>query len=492
MERVLVWFRNDLRVHDHGPLTAAVGQGIAIPVYCLDPRQWGTTAFGWPRLGPYRAVFWQESLADLRSRLQGLGADLVLRVGTPETVLPALVQELGAQRVVAYHEIGTEESRIERAVAAALPCAIEWFWGRTLLHPDDLPMDVSRLPEVFTSFRKEVEAAWTVRSPLPAPTRLPGWETVTVDAGPLPTLATWGITPPGVDERRIYPFVGGETAGLARLQEYFWERDRLRVYKETRNGMVNADDSSKLSPWLAMGCVSPRQVWQEVQRYETERVANDSTYWLIFELLWRDYFAFIAWKHGAKIFRRSGLLGIDLPWGQNAGWFQRWCDGETGYPLVDANMKELQATGFMSNRGRQNVASFLTKNLNIDWRLGAAWLESWLIDYDPCSNYGNWIYAAGVGNDARGFRFFNILKQSQDYDPDGTYVKRWLPQLAALPPHKVHTPWQLLPVERQRWLAPGDYPPPIVDLWESARQNEGLYQKAVGATPPKYRRSRRG
>ncbi|MGQ9864975.1 MAG: DASH family cryptochrome [Pseudanabaenaceae cyanobacterium] len=491
MARILVWFRNDLRVHDREPLVAAVQQGIAIPVYCVDPRLFGDTAFGWRRLGSHRAVFWRESLADLRSHLQALGADLLIRVGTPETVLPALVRELAVVRVMAEREIAPEERAIEEAVAAALPCPIQWFWGRTLLHPDDLPMDVSRLPELFTSFRKEVEANWTVRSPLAAPARIPGWETVTVAPGPLPDLRDWEIEVLPVDDRRIYPFVGGETAGRARVQAYFWERDRLRVYKETRNGMVNADDSSKLSPWLALGCLSPRWVWQEVQRYEAARGANESTYWLVFELLWRDYFAFITWKHGAKLFRREGLLGIDLPWSQNREFFRRWCDGETGYPLVDANMKELRATGFISNRGRQNVASFLTKNLNIDWRMGAAWFESWLVDYDPCSNYGNWTYAAGVGNDARGFRFFNILKQSQDYDPDGTYVKRWLPALAALPPPKVHTPWQLLPVERQRWLTQGDYPPPIVDLWESARQNEALYHKAVGAAPRKSRRSRR-
>jgi len=157
-----------------------------------------------------------------------------------------------------------------------------------------------------------------------------------------------------------------------------------------------------------------------------------------------------------------------------------WREGKTGFPLVDANMRELAATGFMSNRGRQNVASFLTKNLGIDWRMGAEWFESVLIDYDACSNWGNWNYTAGVGNDARGFRFFNITKQSLDYDREGKYVKHWLPELAQIPAAKVHEPWKLLPVEQERFgMNLGvDYPQPVVDLFKSAKANEAIYNSA--------------
>jgi deoxyribodipyrimidine photo-lyase len=276
-------------------------------------------------------------------------------------------------------------------------------------------------------------------------------------------------------------FQGGETAGMARLQQYFWQQDLLKTYKETRNGMVGADYSSKFSPWLALGCLSPRSICAQVQKYEQERVQNDSTYWLIFELLWRDYFAFIAAKHGNKIFRVSGLRGLHIPWKQDRQRFELWCQGKTGFPLVDANMRELAATGFMSNRGRQNVASFLTKNLGIDWRWGAEWFESLLIDYDVASNWGNWNYTAGVGNDARGFRFFNIFKQAKDYDPQGNYVKLWLPELAEIPAAKVHEPSKLLPIEQQRFgVRIGvDYPQPIVDLFKSAAANEKIYDSAV-------------
>jgi deoxyribodipyrimidine photo-lyase len=245
--------------------------------------------------------------------------------------------------------------------------------------------------------------------------------------------------------------------------------------------MLGADYSSKFSPWLAMGCLSPRYIYAEVKAYERERVANDSTYWLVFELLWRDYFRFMAAKHGDRLFRKSGLRGLNIAWQENWQIFGLWQRGETGFPLVDANMRELAATGFMSNRGRQNVASFLTKNLGINWQMGAEWFESLLIDYDVCSNWGNWNYTAGVGNDARGFRYFNIMKQSHDYDPQGEYIKHWLSELSTLPASKLYEPWKLLPVEQSRFgVRIGvDYPQPVVDLFKSAQANERAYNAAI-------------
>jgi deoxyribodipyrimidine photo-lyase len=240
--------------------------------------------------------------------------------------------------------------------------------------------------------------------------------------------------------------------------------------------MLGADYSSKFSPWLALGCLSPRYVADRVKRYERDRLANDSTYWLIFELLWRDFFRFVAMKYGDRLFAKSGLQGKNIPWRLDWEKFQKWQVGMTGYPLIDANMRELAATGFMSNRGRQNVASFLTKNLGIDWRMGAEWFESLLIDYDVCSNYGNWNYTAGIGNDARDFRYFNIPKQSKDYDPKGSYLKHWLPELLSIPASKIHEPWKLAR-EQQQWygIAIGkDYPAPIVDFWKSIEKNQKI------------------
>lgn len=491
----LLWYRNDLRLHDHEPLSLAA-QSPILPLYCFDPRQFATTSFGFAKTGNYRARFLLESVMDLRQSWQHLGGDLVIRCGKPEEIIPNLVQAYGVSSVYFHQEVTAEEIRVETLLKAkleAIGVAVKPFWGSTLFHPDDLPFGTSQVPELFTHFRKAIEQQCQVRSQVrnSLKTVQPIIQTTTgtvshfpgLEPGALPSLQDLGVTTAEIDPRAALLFKGGETEAKVRLQSYFWQGDHLREYKQTRNGMLGADYSSKFSPWLALGCLSPRYIYDQVQAYENQRIRNDSTYWLIFELLWRDYFRWICAKHGNKIFHAEGLQGISISWKQDWERFEAWTSGQTGFPLVDANMQELKLTGFMSNRGRQNVASFLTKNLGIDWRMGAEWFESRLIDYDVCSNWGNWNYSAGVGNDARGFRFFNILKQSKDYDPTGEYVKCWLPQLQQVPSHKVHEPWRLLPVEQARFgVTLGvDYPNPIVDFFESAKSNEKIYQAAIGA-----------
>jgi deoxyribodipyrimidine photo-lyase len=490
-QTILIWYRNDLRVHDHEPLTRALRAGAqVIPLYCVDPRHFGETSFGFPKTGAYRATFLLESLADLRSSLRSLGSDLVIRRGHPEAIIPALAKELGCQAVYFHQEVTFEERLVEAAVSEALDSngiAATSFWGATLYHPDDLPFEISQLPEVFTQFRKAVEKQSSVNPAFPAPNHLRSLpaldvgEIPTFEALDIPTLDSLGTQAPEPDDRAVLRFIGGESAGKDRLKTYIWDNDCLRRYKHTRNGMLGADYSSKFSPWLALGCLSPRYIYEEVKRYEDERVANQSTYWLVFELLWRDYFRFICAKHGDRVFYPSGLLGLPIAWTQDWDRFEQWRLGETGFPLVDANMRELLLTGFMSNRGRQNVASFLTKNLGIDWRMGAEWFESQLIDYDVCSNYGNWNYTAGVGNDSRGFRYFNIPKQAKDYDSKGEYVKHWLPELQHVPANKVHEPWKLSADEQKRCKVTigVDYPNPVVDLWKSVKHNESVYNTAL-------------
>ncbi len=483
-QNILVWFRNDLRIHDCETLYRASQQaeptGANIfPIYCFDPQHFGKTSFGFAKTGAFRAKFLIESVANLRANLRSLNSDLIIRLGKPEDVLPEFIQQWGISSIYYHTEITSEETTVETKLSKILKqqnITIKSFWGSTLLHPEDFPFAIANLPELFTNFRKRVELDFTVREIFPTPNSLNPLPD-NLDVGDIPNLAHLELPEPQPCDRAVLQFCGGESAAIQRLEHYFWQSDRLQVYKQTRNGMLNADDSSKFSPWLALGCLSPRYIYAQVKQYESDRLANDSTYWLIFELLWRDYFRFVAAKHGNKLFHRAGLRGMDIPWRQDWERFALWQKGQTGFPLVDANMRELSATGFMSNRGRQNVASFLTKNLGIDWRMGAEWFESLLIDYDPCSNWGNWNYTAGIGNDARGFRFFNIHKQAQDYDPHGEYVKYWLPELAALPANKVHQPWKLLPVEQKRFQVRlgVDYPNPVVDLFASAKVNEQIY-----------------
>merc|ERR1712176_791383 len=263
------------------------------------------------------------------------------------------------------------------------------------------------------------------------------------------------------DPRGVMEFKGGETAALARVKDYIWDKDLLRKYFDTRNGMIGADYSTKFSPWLAHGNLSPRYVAMECKKYEEARVANKSTYWVVFEMLWRDFFKYFAEKHGDSIFYPGGTIGSKKEWKHYEKNLRAWIEGRTGYPLVDANMRELSATGFMSNRGRQNVASFLALELNQDWRYGAEYFESVLLDHDVHSNYGNWCSAAGMTGGR--LNRFNIVKQSKDYDQHGDYVRHWIPELKDVPTQFVHEPWKMNQFQQMEYNCNigVDYPNPI-------------------------------
>jgi deoxyribodipyrimidine photo-lyase len=292
---------------------------------------------------------------------------------------------------------------------------------------------------LFTSFKNKAEGRGRIRDPVEAPKKMPPLPAVADEKDQkelsealkfMPSLEALGYSPEEAaaaqqdDPRGVLPFEGGEEAALQRLQKWMFDDDKLKDYFEIRNGMLGEGYSSKLSPWLALGCISPRRVWKEAQRYEATRTKNKSTYWLIFELTWRDFFIYMARSQGDKIFVQGGVTGDMTPWRGSKDALQRWKDGQTKDPLVDANMRELKATGFMSNRGRQNVASFLIFDLGVDWRYGAAHFEEHLLDYDPCSNWGNWVAAAGLTGQR--VNKFNTKKQLSDYDPQRHYVNHWL------------------------------------------------------------------
>lgn len=462
--KIILWYRNDLRIHDHEALwKASEKTSEVVPVYIFDPRLFVEHYLGFPKTGQIRHQFLMESVQNLRENLHKIGSNLIVRTGFPEDILPQLAREIQADELFTSEEITQEENEVDALVEERLKAEgrkVKFFWQSTLFHVDDLPMDIQNLPDVFTQFRNKVEKFAKVRSTFKIPQNLVFNEKI--EEHP---LANVSMNEPSL-------FKGGETQAINRLNNYFWEKGLLKVYKETRNGMLGLDYSSKFSVWLANGCISPRFIYEEIKKYESERTANESTYWLIFELIWRDYFRFVAMKFGNKIFYEKGIMNKPITWKRNRNIFEKWRLGETGVPLIDANMKELLETGYMSNRGRQNVASFLVKDLQIDWRWGAAWFESQLIDYDVCSNWGNWLYVAGVGNDPRENRYFNILKQASNYDPKGEYVKHWFPVLSDVPAEKVHSVGLLTRDEQKRFaLQLGvDYPNPIVDVkkWNKA------------------------
>jgi deoxyribodipyrimidine photo-lyase len=480
-KRILYWFRNDLRLHDNEAFARAVESADEVlPVYIIDPRWFDDVPqLGFRKTGVFRTNFLLESVTDLRGSLQAKGADLLVRIGNASKILAELAEDIGAEAVYASKEVTQEETDIESDLSKRLKplnVDLELFWQSTLYHVRDLPFKVSRLPDIFTQFRNQLETYVPVRELVAAPKQVQ-LVTSPIEFGAIPTLASFGF-PPEVtnDIRTAVPFKGGETVALARLERYIWEKELIRTYKETRNGMLGEDYSSKFSAWLALGCLSPRLIYQEVKRYEAERVKNESTYWLIFELIWRDFFRFIALRYGTRIFKPSGIQhDFNRKWRRDVDLFVRWAEGETGIPFIDANMREMNTTGFMSNRGRQNVASFLVKDMGIDWTWGAAYFESLLVDYDPCSNWGNWNYVAGVGNDPRQNRYFNIYSQATRYDSDGSYVKHWLPELANIPAEKIHLTYSLSASEQSQFgvVLGNDYPLPVInpEKWTEAEKH---------------------
>ncbi|WP_047374022.1 DASH family cryptochrome [Exiguobacterium sp. ZOR0005] len=403
--KTIIWYGNDLRVDDHLPLEEAIRYGDPIEGhYFIRPDELTENRYGVIPLGRRRLQFLNESLLDLAGSLEAFGIPLYVHVGHPLDVLDR------DDRLLFQSSIGYDERRLERDVTIGWRGEWRAFDGFTLYRRDEIPFE--RMPFLFTEFRKKVEhdavpdrlierAHADVTSPLQFPV---------------------AIEPVETDERSAFPFQGGERAGRERLAHYL--NGPVRTYKETRNGF-GIDDSSKLSAYLANGSLSPRRVLHELEQHEAKHGANESTYWLYFELLWREFFQWVALEQGKRLFRAQGLRSKQKSWRVDIDVITRWQRGETGVDFVDSFMRELNATGWMSNRGRQIVASYFAKELGQDWRFGAAYFESMLIDYDVASNYGNWAYQAGVGNDSRDRRF-NITRQQETYDPTGAFRNTWL------------------------------------------------------------------
>ncbi len=390
----VVWYRNDLRVDDHEALRSACEeQGTIRAVYVKNHKE---QLF---ERGAQQTKFEEETLVNLADHLSQIGIALDILEGKVNEALDSYLQ---TDDTVYFHKMtGTEEAASEQYVKDRY--TVRSFETQTLHRREDIGSD--ELKRVFTAFRKRVEAKGTFYDPLDPPTgiRLIREESVKAD----PEIA--------------FPFRGGESAGRARLQEYFAEP--VFTYKETRNGFLR-DDSSKLSAWLANGSLSPRRVMAELQKAERKKGTNESTYWLYFELLWRDFFHLTMRETGSRLFRSNGLKEGQYTWKTDQLAVERWIKGKTGVPFVDAFMNEIRETGWMSNRGRQIVASYLIHELKQDWRIGAQYFEQQLIDHDVASNYGNWAFIAGVGNANPTPRFDPVFQQ-QRYDPNENFTKRW-------------------------------------------------------------------
>jgi deoxyribodipyrimidine photo-lyase len=409
----LFWFRHDLRLTDNPAFTQLCTHvDRMLCVYILNEEDASHSAAFRASVGEQKKNFLLQSIDALDRKLR-LKAQYLLILDAPAVkTISELAQRYEVTHIGNSFHPGVYEQQELLSLKNALP-QIKWMSAQShsLFCETHLPFALNTLPSAFTPFRKLVEklpiaVPTCEQCKLPPPVEHP------------PAIQQWNLMSMAMQ--------GGEAAGMAQLNSYLFDTDRVKHYKQTRNALDDWASSSKLSFWLANGCVSVKTVYTQLMRYEEQEGANDSTYWLFFELLWREYFHWYLVKHQARLFAFSGVKQIPPPTSFNQARFTRWCEGMTDYPIVNACMAQLNQTGYMSNRGRQIVASCLVHELALDWRYGAAYFEQQLIDYDVASNWGNWQYLAGVGADPRGHRRFDLHKQTEIYDPQGTFRQKWL------------------------------------------------------------------
>ena len=422
MSSAIYWFRNDLRIDDNPVLRLACqNSDPLLPIYIYENNLDTQTQWGFARIRQHRKRFLEESLQDLRVQVRALGSELFKFKGNTLEIFEKLRSQFGINKIYCEQIEAPEEiEQIKRLQEAGFE--VFYLWQSSMLDPNDLPFDLRQMPDMYTQFRQQVEKhKLKFAKPVDVIREMP----------PLPASMQVGVQD-DLEERSATsddtqintPFFGGSSKAHSHTQQYF-ERRLVDTYKQTRNGLMGMDYSSKFSLWLAIGCISARSIAKKLLDYESQHGSNDGTYWLWFELLWRDYFRFIHFKYGYQLYCSKGLSNQSSnPFDERK--FSQWISGDTGEQFVNAAMRELSETGFLSNRMRQIVASYWIYDMKGDWRAGAAWFESQLIDYDVYSNQGNWLYIAGKGTDPRGGRPFNTQKQAKDYDPNGVYQRMWL------------------------------------------------------------------
>jgi len=452
------WIRRDLRLHDNPALRVAAGEGATIPLFIFDPHlQSGG------RLHTPLGAFLREGLRTLDAALRARRSRLVIRSGRPRDVLEQLVRETGAAVIVATEDVSPYARRRDAEVAACLPLRLV---GGPLVLPPDLTTRPDGAPYlIYGAFRR----AWLERVSLDTLATLPLPTSIATPAATDGERHPSGVAapaefPPSEDEarRRLQTFTRGTDAGVYR---YARTRDRLDV-----------EGTSRLSPYLRAGMLSPREVALAALRAVAEapdaEARRSAQRWLD-ELIWREFYTVL-------LFHRPMLRTVSLrprlrhfPWINSVEDFAAWTEGRTGYPVVDAGMRQLRTAGWISNRVRMIVASFLTKHLLTDWRWGARHFMQCLVDGDPAANNGGWQWVAGTGTAAAPyFRIFNPTQQGRTWDPEGKYVRQWVPELARVPAQYIHAPWTMpREVQRQSGCVVGvDYPAPVVDQAAARRR----------------------
>lgn len=418
-KRTLYWFTQDLRVEDNAALRVASQCDKLYCLYVIDRKWFQPSRFQSPPMGSHRWRFLVESLKSLDDKLSRLGQKLHIIYGDTYGIITEQCRQANISHLVVTELFGADERNSLLKIKSALPEVTTAVVGQYSLYNTN--QFESESDEQLASYSKFKKVAMglplsDVAEPI---TQLP------------PPLDPNFDVDFRLDDCDLFAeqgantnFTGGESAALTHLQSYFNSEHPL-CYKNTRNALDGWENSSKFSAWLAFGCLSVRQIVTAIQQFEAQHGSNESTQWLFLEILWREYFQWLHLKHGSKFFQFQGLVDKVPLTSFYPERFKKWCEGTTPYPLVNACMNELRKTGYLSNRGRQIVASCLVNELSVDWRYGAAWFEHMLVDYDVAVNWGNWQYIAGVGVDPRGGRHFNLEKQTQMFDPHNHYVDKW-------------------------------------------------------------------
>lgn len=452
MKKIIHWFRRDLRLADNSALLAARQQAEqVIPIFC-----WDNHILSRPDTGAPRVWFLRESLLELAESVRSRGGSLVILQGKPEDEIPRFALECGAEAVFFNRDYEPYSRKRDALVARRLResgVGCEDFPDLLIREPGDVLTRDGRPFGVFTPFSK----AWREIEP-----RLPSGEIQNFGGpraqgdGRIPLLHELKFVLP--DGFRQGSWVPGESAARTRLEKF--AADSVQQYADRRD-LPAIEGTSRLSPYLKFGNVSMRQV------YDACRESFKFTQ----ELAWREFYFHVLW-HWPEVEHTAWMESRrSLPWDDNSSLLDAWKNGQTGYPIVDAGMRELNATGWMHNRVRMIVASFLTKDLHINWQEGERYFMLRLVDGDLAPNSGGWQWAASVGVDPRPLRIFNPWLQSEKFDPEGLYIRRWVPELEGVPTQRIHRPHEMTAGEQLLYgcRIGSDYPPPVVDHAEERR-----------------------
>jgi deoxyribodipyrimidine photo-lyase len=466
--RALHWFRSDLRLRDNRALAAAAKAEELVPAFVFDVHLLGSPVSGTPRVR-----FLLDSVERLAKDLEARGHSLIIRQGDPAVEIPRLVRETKADLLTFNRDYGPYAGRRDARVRGAADRAgaeVREFKDRVMFEATELRNQQGQPYRVYTPYRRAWRALFEEDPQEPmGPIRLPP-PAGGINPGRLPTPSDLGVA----RDNTTIP-TAGEAAARRRLTRFL--DNTVADYARHRD-LPGIDGTSRLSPYLRLGAISIRTcVHEALQHGRQEPKARRGAGKWVDELVWREFYHAILQDH-PHVLKRSFRPEFDrIRWSEDETEFKAWCEGRTGYPFVDAAMRQLAATGWMHNRARMVVASFLVKDLLIDWRWGERFFMQHLVDGDPASNNGGWQWAASTGTDAQPyFRIFNPVSQGERFDPEGEYVRRFVPELRGVPARHIHRPWA---APRQ----PADYPEPIVDhaerrslaleLFEEARRKAG-------------------